>query len=111
DQRRLARGEAELAKVADASAAVTLLRTIPGEGIRTAEAVAAYVDDPTRFGKLKAVGAYFGLVPCQDASAEKNRLGHITREGPATVRKLVTEAAWQGVRHSPTVRAFFERVT
>jgi transposase len=110
DQRRLARVEEELEKVADANPAVTLLRTIPGVGIRTAEAVAAYVDDPTRFGKLKTVGAYFGLVPCQDASADKNRLGHITREGPATVRKLVTEAAWQAVRRCDEARAFFERV-
>jgi transposase len=110
DQRRLARVEAELAKVAGANPAVTLLRTIPGVGIRTAEAVAAYVDDPARFGRLKAVGAYFGLVPCQDASAERNRLGHVTREGPATVRKLVTEAAWQAVRRCDEARAFFERV-
>jgi len=39
-----------------------------------------------------------------------NRLGHITREGPATARKLLTEAAWQGVRRSRTIRKFFERV-
>jgi transposase len=56
------------------------------------------------------VGSYFGLVPLQDASADKNRLGHITKQGPATVRRLVTEAAWQGIRRSPEVRAFFERV-
>jgi transposase len=110
DQARLARVEEELAKVADASPAVTLLRTIPGVGIRTAEAVAAYVDDPGRFTKLKSIGTYFGLVPCQDSSADKNRLGHITREGPATVRKLVTEAAWQATRRCDEARAFFERV-
>ena len=57
----------------------------------------------------KAVGRYFGLVPCQDQSGDKNRLGHITREGPAVVRQLVAEATWQAVRRSPTVRAFFER--
>jgi transposase len=111
DGRRLKRVEAELARVADAHPAVTLLRTIPGVGVRTAEAVAAYVDDPARFGRLKAVGAYFGLVPCQDASADKNRLGHVTREGPATVRKLVVEAAWQATRRCDEARAFFERVS
>jgi transposase len=110
DQTRLKRVEAELEKVADANPAVTLLRTIPGVGIRTAEAVAAYVDDPSRFAKLKSIGAYFGLVPCQDSSADKNRLGHITREGPATVRKLIVEAAWQSTRRCDEARAFFERL-
>jgi hypothetical protein len=49
------------------------------------------------FGRNKQVGAYFGLVPCQDASADVNRLGRITRQGPATVRRLLVEAAWQGI--------------
>jgi transposase len=50
------------------------------------------MDDPHRFEDAKAVGRYFGLVPSQDQSAERNRLGHITREGPAVVRQLVAEA-------------------
>ena len=58
----------------------------------------------------KAIGDYFGIIPCQDASAGKNRQGHITREGPATVRRLVTEAAWQSIRRSARVRAYFRRV-
>src|SRR5213078_4434746 len=87
-----------------------LLRTIPGVGIRTAEAVIAHLDDVSRFGSAKQVGAYFGLVPCQDSSAAKNRLGHITRQGPSVVRRLLTEAAWQAIRRSPTVKALFERL-
>jgi transposase len=89
---------------------VTLLRTIPGVGVRTAEAVVAWVDDAGRFARTRHVGSYFGLVPCQDASAGKDRLGHITRDGPPAVRKLLCEAAWQGVRRSPALRAWFERV-
>jgi transposase len=92
------------------SPAVIRLRTIPGVGVRTAEAVAAFVDDPHRFPNAKAVGRYFGLVPSQDQSGDRNRLGHITREGPAVVRQLVAEATWQALRRSPTVRAYFERV-
>ena len=86
------------------------LRSIPGVGVRTAEAVAAFIDDPHRFGDAKAVGRYFGLVPSQDQSGDRNRLGHITREGPAVVRQLLAEATWQALRRSPTVRAYFERV-
>ena len=90
--------------------AVILLRTIPGVGIRTAETVAAYMDNARRFARSSQVGAYFGLVPCQDASAGVNRLGHITRQGPGTARKYLVEAAWQGVYRSPAIRAYFERV-
>ncbi|MFQ5492451.1 MAG: IS110 family transposase [Phycisphaerae bacterium] len=92
-----------------ADAGVQLLMTIPGVGARTAEAVVAYIDDPRRFPKNKAIGSYFGLVPCEDTSV-KQRLGRITRQGPATVRKLLTEAAWQGIRRSKQIRNFFERI-
>jgi transposase len=101
---------AELDRVGQRHPGVTLLRTIPGVGPRTAEAVLAYIDDPKRFGRVKHIGSYFGLVPCQNQSAGTNRLGHITREGPATVRKLLTEATWRGVRVCPEIRARFERI-
>src|SRR5262245_52493806 len=108
--RQVRRIEQQLNHQAEQTPAVAQLRSIPGVGIRTAEAVAAFIDDPHRFRKAKAVGRYFGLVPCQDQSGDRNRLGHITREGAPVVRQLVAEAAWQAQRRSPTVRAYFERV-
>jgi transposase len=107
---QLRRVEKELERYSANSVAVQLLRSIPGVGLRTAEAVVAFIDDPHRFADSKRVGAYFGLVPCQDQSGNTNRLGHITREGSATVRHMLTEAVWQAVRRSPTVRAYLERV-
>jgi transposase len=89
---------------------VAILESIPGVGPRTAEAVAAYIDDPARFTSVESIGKYFGMVPSQDASAGRNRLGHITREGPATVRKMITQAAWQGIRRSPWIKAHYERI-
>src|SRR2546430_400701 len=100
---QLRRIEQELNRQARRSPAVARLRTIPGVGARTAEAVAAFVDDPHRFRNAKAVGRYFGLVPCQDQSGDRNRLGHITREGAPVVRPLVAEGAWQAQPRSPTV--------
>ena len=43
-----------------------------------ARVVVAYIDNPQRFRRTHQVGAYFGLMPRQDASAGSNRLGHIT---------------------------------
>jgi len=89
---------------------VVLLETIPGVGPRTAETIVAYIDEPKRFQHSSQVASYFGLIPCQDASAGVNRLGHITKQGPGTARRYLIEAAWQGVRYSPTIRAYFERI-
>lgn len=99
-----------LDRVASEHPGVQLLKTIPGVGTRTAEIVLSYIDDPRRFKRNKSVGSYFGLVPTQDASGSFNRLGHITREGPGTVRCLLTKAAWHGIRRSPRIRAYFERI-
>ena len=89
---------------------ITLLRTIPGVGPRTSEAFLVYVDQPGRFRRGAQAGAYFGLVPCLDESAGKVRYGHITREGPATVRRLLVEAAWRGKTLSPSLGSLYERV-
>ena len=108
--KQIARVEKRLDQYAASSVGVQVLRSIPGVGPRTAEAVVAFLDDPRRFPHSKRVGSYFGLVPCQDQSGNTNRLGHITRDGSSTVRQLLTEAVWQAVRRSPTVRAYCERV-
>ena len=104
------RVEQMLNRVAAEHPGVLLLRTIPGVGPRIAEAVMAYIDEPHRFHRNKAIGRYFGLVPRQDASAGSNRLGHITREGPSVVRGLLVEAAWQGIRRCPRIREIYERI-
>ena len=102
--------EKALAKSSNADGRVTLLMTIPGVGRRTAEAFCAYVDRIGRFSRSGKVGSYFGLVPCEDTSAGKERLGHITKQGPAVMRQLLVEAAWSGVRKSPTLRKRFEQL-
>jgi transposase len=108
---KIRRLEAELQKYADRHPAVRLLMTIPGVGIRTAETFVAWVDDVTRFRRTRQLGAYFGLVPCQDASAERNRLGHITRDGPPVMRKLICEATWTAIKKCPAFKHYFERIT
>jgi transposase len=110
-QRQLAKVEKRLDGLAEDHPEVELLRSIPGVGPRTAEAVMAYIGDPQRFARNKQIGAYAGLVPCEDSSAGAHRLGHITKDGPGTLRWLLVEAAWQGVRLSPTIKAYYERIS
>jgi transposase len=107
---KIKRIEKELQKYADAQPAVKLLMTIPGVGIRTAETFVAWVDDVSRFRNNRQIGSYFGLVPCQDASADRNRLGHITRDGPPVMRKLICEATWTAIKKDEKFKQFFEQV-
>jgi len=98
-----------LDKLGSQHSGVGLLQTIPGVGRRTAEAFVAYVDDPHRFRSGK-IGSYFGLVPREDSTGTHRHLGHVTREGPSTVRKLLTEAAWRGSQSDEVIKAVYERL-
>lgn len=59
------------------NAASQRLETIPGVGIITATALAASVPDPAVFKSGRQFAAYLGLVPRQNSSGGKDRLGHI----------------------------------
>jgi transposase len=69
--RQLRRIEQQLSRQAQHTPAVAQLRSIPGVGIRTAEAVAAFVDDPQRFRRAKAVGRYFGWFRARTSRATR----------------------------------------
>ena len=86
--------ERELRRYANRHPAVTLLRTITGVRLLTSSAFVASVDEIRRFARLDQVAPYFPLLPCPDASGGINRLGHITKDGPATARKSTIFHHW-----------------
>ena len=57
------------------------LATIPGIGPITASAIAASVPDPTVFDSNRKLAAWLELVPRQNSTGGKNRLGSITKAG------------------------------
>lgn len=90
--------EAQLTALAERDAEIRRLTTAPQIGLVTAAAVVATVDDITRFRTPHDFEAYLGLVPSEASSAERRRLGHITKAGNARVRWLLVEAAWRLLR-------------
>ena len=60
-----------------------------------------------RFGCSKQVSSYLGLVPCEDSSANRQRLGHISKQGNTLLRFLLVEAAQAVVRCDPEWRGRF----
>ena len=67
--------------------------------------------DLNRFSNRRQLAAYLGLAPASFESGERNdRKGHITRQGPARVRKLLCQAAWARVRTDERTKATYERL-
>jgi transposase len=107
----VAQAEARLDALGKQSAEVILLETVPGVGPRTAETVAAYLNDAARFKTAKQVSAYSGMVPRQHQSGEMDRRGRITKRGPALLRKMLVECAWCMLRYNAWARGIYLRLT
>ena len=84
------------------SAASQRLETIPGVGLITATALAVSVPDPTAFKSGRQFAAYLGLVPRQNSSGGKDRLGHISKMGNGYLRRLLVVGATSVTRRAPT---------
>ena len=67
--------------------------TTPGIGPITALCYLATIDDPTRFGKSRNVGAYVGLTTRRYASGEIDWTGRISKCGDKLLRSYLYEAA------------------
>jgi transposase len=76
-----------------ADATCRRLMTVPGVGALVAITFTSAVDDPTRFGRSRAVGAHFGLTPKKYQSGETDVTGGISKVGDAMVRTALYEAA------------------
>ncbi len=81
------------------------LRTHPGVGSLTALAFVLIIGEVNRFRCGKQVASYLGLVPLEESSGNRRRLGHITKQGSSMMRFLLVEAAQVTVRSLPEWRS------
>src|SRR5438445_7793438 len=80
------------------------LMTHPGVGALTALAFVLIIGKAERFHCGKQVASYLGLVPLEESSGNRRRLGHITKQGSSMLRFLLVEAAQVTVRSLPDWR-------
>ncbi len=80
------------------------LMTHPGVGSITALAFVLIIGTSTRFERGKQIGTYVRMIPCEESSARKQRLGHITKQGSSLLRFLLVEAAQAAARIHPDWR-------
>ncbi len=79
----------------------------PGVGPITALAFVLILGIPEPFGCGKQVGSYLGLIPCEESSGGRQRLGHISQQGNTLLRFLLIESAHAVVRYDPGWRRQF----
>jgi len=80
---------------------VLRLMTHPGVGALTALAFVLVIGTTERFQRGKQIGTYVGMIPSEDSSAGKQRLGHISKQGNSLLRFLLVEAAQAAARINP----------
>jgi transposase len=83
------------------------LMTHPGVGPLTALAFVLIIGTTERFRSGKPIASYLGLVPSEESSGDRRRLGHITKQGNSLLRFLLVEAAQVTVRSDPEWRGKF----
>jgi transposase len=93
------------------------LDDIPGVGPVLATALVASVADPRAFRSGRDFSAWIGLVPKQNSSAGKDKLGSISKRGDRYLRSLFTTGALaviryakiHGTKHRPWLTALLTR--
>ena len=93
------------------------LDDIPGVGPALATALVASVAEPKVFRSGRDFSAWIGLVPKQNSSGGKDRLGNISKRGDRYLRSLFTTGALaviryakiHGTRHRPWLTALLAR--
>jgi transposase len=82
-----------------------------GVGLLTALVYRTEIGQASRFHRGRHVGKFVGLTPTSHESGEqKDRKGHISRQGPPRLRKVLCQASWVHVRHDPESRDAYKRL-
>lgn len=69
------------------------VEAIPGIGVIGATAIVATVTDPTIFRSGRDFAAWIGLVPRQDSTGGKQKLGPISKQGDRYLRRILVVGA------------------
>lgn len=82
----------------------------PGVGPVTALAFVLIIGPVERFRSSRKLVSYLGLIPSEDSSGGRQRLGHISKQGNAMLRWLLVEAGHTAARRDPELHRFYLRL-
>jgi len=89
---------------------VEILRSVPGIGLIEAMELLVEFQDVSRFRRAEHLAAYVGLTPSQYSSAEKIRMGRITRSGKNGLRGTLVAASWMLITKDRAMREKYDRI-
>ena len=89
---------------------VKILQSVPGIGLIGAMELLVELQDVSRFRRAEHLAAYVGLTPSQYSSAEKIRMGRITRSGKNGLRGTLVEASWMLITKDRAMREKYDRI-
>lgn len=90
---------------------VEAMTTITGVGVLTAMTFLVEIGDLGRFANRRQLASYLGLVPTSDESGlDDEHKGHIHRQGPSRVRRVLCQATWTLIRNDPKFGEKYRRV-
>jgi transposase len=101
--------EQAVEQAADEHAQCGLLRTHPGVGPVVSLAYVLIIGDWQRFGRSRELSSYLGLIPTEDSSGGKHRLGRISKQGNAMLRWLLVQAGTAAQKQDPSWRRQYVR--
>ena len=99
-----------LAKETKEDEAVQRLQTHPGIGLLTSICVRYTLEDASRFANTRKVSAFAGFDPMQDQSAERHRMGAISKQGSRWLRFYLVEAGQVAIRKDADLQRVYQRV-
>ncbi len=102
--------DAHLAELRPKFPQVEVLAELYGIGLFSALLIIGELGDVERFRHAKQAGAYTGLTPRVNQSGEHDHHGHVSHQGSAWLRWVLTEAAMKLVRRDVALANFYTRI-
>lgn len=83
----------------------------PGVGELTALVYRTEIGNAGRFRRGRQIGKFAGLTPTSHESGQQqDRKGHISRQGPPRLRKMLCQASWVRIRHDAEAGRFYDQL-
>ena len=88
-----------------------IIESLPGIGLVTARTLSNELGDMQQFQNVRQLYSFTGLTPREYSSGEHTRLGHISKQGRARLRKTLVQSAWIAIRHDQEMRHIYDSLS
>jgi transposase len=96
--RQIAEMDLRIEQLCGQEPVIRRLMTVPCVGSMVAASFVSVIDEAGRFRNAHQVESYLGLVPSEDSTGGRRRLGAISKAGNPYLRALLVEASWTLLR-------------